>query len=1560
MAVVPPPVIEQRLSALIPRVRALRVANGLCWLVAVVLGTVAAILLLDAAFGLPAWTRGLFLSVWVTGLGVLAWRWVLIPWRAEISLKEVAQELEKRLPDLGERLRTAVTEDRPESPSAIRAALDEDTARRTKTVDLTTALPIKPIAVFFAVAAVPILLATGLALFVPGTGERLRRVALPWSRSNGKAELRVVVRSGEPVVRRGGSVTLSAYPEGRGSPPSEATLVIRDSATGPESRHAMTSDGTAFHITLPSVLSDFEYRVEIGSAQSAWFQVTAIDAVELTEGTHLDIVPPAYTKLPKRIVTSLPARLDALQYSVVELGLKFNRPAVSAHFDWLPDKATQSEFIPLALSADRLSVTITLPLRQSGILKLVLVSEERGKTLSTEIPVAVDVRPDAPPYFEQLSGITTRPRTARPTDCIHIAFIARDDTAVAGAVLEYILDSFDSRSETESIPLSPKGSAAIVAGQLDFKLANLKREEGKIYFRIRIVDNRNLDDPKLTPQEAIYPPAGWSELRLDANAAPLEQQDVICQRDTLRDGLIPAQQYVTRAAAEARALDTDTTDQASLALDQSVRLNNLRETVRAATAALNDLARDVALTPDLRPFAMAITKIADEPLKQAADALGQAETNDPTQRKNAFKLAISRLGDASNKLAELQDRNTKFAQNRLDRMKLTALAADQTVLADAFRGGTGDLAARQGELLARLDAIVTESDLLRAAVDAAKGDELRRLAKRLRELADNLHALDTAAKQTASDTRAEFVATLSNNQAALTKKTAALFASLETPAGLAGLPLPRTEDFLRVAELAALGRTVEALAELEKHALALDRLASTFDKWADDRTDPKFAARQLALWQDDLLSRLRAATKGVAFALLPAEVKAAFRTEQKALTASVEALSLPTEEGIKTARATVLLHTANANKLLAGDGGGADLAMKAAVDALNQLADKTPFISKRLADALRPLDLLRQDWDTNANAVEQILKGPEQLNPASRAKKLNPQAQLQQKLITRVAALDLPGMAERKARLITALNAGVRDLQDGFPSEIQASQAWVRRELERLKNALEGSISPDTKAAELHRKLAALVTSLDAHGPNITAKLLEPARPILQDVQQQFPMIVAPEAPALLNEARMAVQLAETALRDAKPVEARRRIRNAAEALGKLTQRLNGFESDLERIQRLAAIRHQAAEKPKELLFSDEAVRQLGREFEELSYTRVGPAGQTLKKRALDSYARLRAKADPDRMGTDLKTLATTLDELGAKMADIAELATTNTSTHSRGASSEADLFLPSRPLADSIRALAKEQRTLHAQVTSFAAELRRQLRPPTQATITALEKRQRALVPDIAVMVKQTPDAAAAETLIQTAAADLHAMRLSSAKVKSAAAVKVLRQLALSGVGKPWGQQAVDLFARQEAILQDMNLTLTAPGLIVAEQIARLEETAREVGEFALLLELAAKSFEPTDALRQALLEAANNAHEAEKHLADAATKAAEGKTAEAEKLRSTSEALLRQSSEKLVDIAPPGTGTAAGDTLRAAKRLMQRAKEQLTSGSDAGSTEKALRESVQTLREAVKNVGK
>ena len=875
--------------------------------------------------------------------------------------------------------------------------------------------------------------------------------------------------------------------------------------------------------------------------------------------------------------------------------------------------------IALDLAPDRRSAAGTFPLTTGGALRLVLVRESDGRTLRTDTAVTVRVAADEPPRFEEVSGVAARPRTARPSARVPIYFIARDDMSVSGAVLEYVLDSFDSKSVAVPIPLTGAGTPR-ASGRLDFDLAGKGRAGETVYFRLRVTDNRALDDPKLAPQDAFYPPTGWSELKLSATAPPLDQQDIECQRDALHAALLSASSELQGAATEVEALRTEVAGRSALAVDQAVRLNNARVALRAAAGRLLDAAREAALTPDLRPLADATRAVAGRPLKAAEDALRTAETDDPTAQHRIHRR-VRALAEARAALVDLDHRTADLARDRLDRAKLSALAADQAALAEAAKVARTDLPARQRELLARLSAILADSGPLRLAADAAKGDEVRRLAAELAGLAVRLRDLDTAAKQTAADARAALVGAVARDQDALGKRAVAFLGTLDTAARLAGVALPAPDDFRRAAALAAAGRTVDALTDLEKTAQALERIATAFDRWHADRADPKLAAKQLALWQDDLLARCLAAAKGGGFAKLPEGAKAALRAEQKALHAAVEALALPPDDDVKAAHTTAAQHADRVAGCLAADGAGADAAMKLAAAALVRLAERTPTVGKRWGKSLGELEKMRLELETTGNAVDQALKAaagrtPDAATAALLAKAFAPNTERQRRLVAGVAALDLPGLGERQARVVLALKAAVSDLQDGSPFDVPASQAWARREFERLKLVLEGHPVPDAKAEEAFRKLAALADSLDAYGPALTRPQLDPALPVVQDAQRLFALPVATESPALWYDARTAVQAAEAAFRDAKPDDVRRRVRAAADALGKLSDRLNGSESDFDRVGRLAAGRRLGAEKPKELLTSDEAGRQLGREADELLATRVGPAGQPLKKRA--------------------------------------------------------------------------------------------------------------------------------------------------------------------------------------------------------------------------------------------------------------------------------------------------------------------------------------------------------
>ena len=1586
-----PPALHARLDALAARVRRLRVARGACWLAVAGLLSAAGIVLLDAALPLSVAVRCLLEVGWFALVVLLSWRLVVRPSVAEVPLEELARQIEGQFPGLGERLLSVVSlrdaDESNGSPQLI-ASLARETEQRTREMDFARAAPVRPVA-WLAVAAGVVFLAVAVsAAVIPGTGEQLRRVGLPWHRPAVVVPFEIVVPSGNATVRRGDPVTLSAYlrpTEPGATLPDAAVLVFRDAA-GDERKLPMTGDDTAaFHVIRPAVAADFAYRVEADGAASEWFTVSVADPVDLSDQTTVAIAPPAYAaSLPIRTLPGL-ADLDGLQYSTATLRLRFNRPAASAMLDWRPDgrAADAAELTPLALNPDATSATVTFRMKANGTLRILLVNESGARKLRTEIAVPVRVTPDAVPRFEQVTGLTTQPRTVRPGERVPIALVAEDDIAVAAAELEY--ETGPDFATKGRVPVSLSGANTPRAeGRLVFDLAGKGKEGDTVRLRLRITDNRRLDDPRLGPQEAVYPPGGWAEFRLSASAPPLDRQEIFGQRDAVKESLLAALKEVRAAQADAESLRTDTAGRSLLPEDHQTRITTTRERASRAIGLLRDAAQEAALTPELRPLAAAIRDIAAGPLKDADDALRKAQTDNPADRKAALEAAVKLLADAGDRIEALLRQNDRLAQDRLDRRRLDALAGDQKELADKTKPDSAvppdELRKLQQELLDRLRKVVADSDPLKRGTDAAAGREARRLADDAKALAGLLRDLDAAAKQLTAEFRTSLLDALADTQARGADQAASLLARIETAARLAGVTPPRPEDFRRVTELLRQDKAVEALIELEKLAQALDRTAEAFEKWELDRRDAKVAAKQLAQWQDDLRTRYLAATKATPFEQWAEPAKAAFRAEQRAILRTTELLRLPQDKDTTDARTIAVTTVGLAAKLLDADGKGADTAMKTAVDALNRLADKVPAVQKRLAASRLVLDQIRTEQDLLLTAVDPFLKSADPRQPQLLAEKLAPWQPKQEKLARQLAALDLPGFEARHARAVATLNTAAADMKAGLMYDSFAALHAAKRELDRFKQALDSPPALDDRIEELARKQLAIA---DAFGDKPTPRQLDGLGAAQQELYRQLSAMVVPESPAALHDAQQAAKLAESAFRDGSTFDVqKRRTRLTAEALVRLSDRVNGLETDLDRVRRLAAYRRQAGDEAKKLIGkpfnadgSNEATRQIGREVEELTHTRVGAAGQPLKRIVLELYSRYRTFTEPDKQGPLHKDVMEALDRLAAVMADIQELAV----RPERGPGAmpaEADAYLPSKLLADALRDMARQQRAVRDRTNAVNGEVAKQTRPAGENPLATLEQRQRALAVALGEFTRkrigETELTAAEEATRATEAARLAADRLTVGQVRTAreAAQMVtqrLKQLATTAGARPWGKDAADLAATQEEILNALTGLLDNPAAAAAQQTAREEELAKKAFALAHLLERAAKNAPPGGPGAAALAEAAKLVHKAEMLLNEAAKKTQDGNAAEAEKLRADADKLLQQAADKAMSAASPVSPGAepdaaeatSGDAIREADAAMKRATEALGSKPDPTAAERAMRQATDALNRASKATG-
>ena len=210
----------------------------------------------------------------------------------------------------------------------------------------------------------------------------------------------------------------------------------------------------------------------------------------------------------------------------------------------------------------------------------------------------------------------------------------------------------------------------------------------------------------------------------------------------------------------------------------------------------------------------------------------------------------------------------------------------------------------------------------------------------------------------------------------------------------------------------------------------------------------------------------------------------ALRNEQLAIHKAILALKLPPNSQLKKSRDEIARHATSALDSLNGKAVAADGAMRTVVQDLNQLADAIPTVPERLTKARRDFQKLFQSQEAIQSAVEQAVRS----NETAKHCPPWPMRRFTRWRCFLDSIFPAPNPAERGPR---ALIAAASDLRDALPSESLASQHWLRREFDRQRIVLEGSVAVDDRVSELARNLKMVVSGMAGLGPRPTAKQLE-------------------------------------------------------------------------------------------------------------------------------------------------------------------------------------------------------------------------------------------------------------------------------------------------------------------------------------------------------------------------------------------------------------------------------------------------------------------------------------
>ena len=506
------PSSEGQLETLAARVRCLRIVRGFCWFSISVIGTPSIAIALDAAFEIPGRGRAALLFGWLASSALAGWWFVARRCRDQMSPTDLSTLIETEFSNSAER-----------ALNLRRLAPDASSFR------------------FAGLVAVAAIVAIAPVVFVSGSGDRIMRLLMPWQAATADPPYKIVVSSGDPIVKRGRAITVSGYlkrTQPNASLPDSAAVVFRGIGSNEETTVPMAGDeNSAFTLTRPHVSTDLEYRIECGAVSSDWHSIRVVDPIGVGAGGGVAITAPAYAaaRRPLRVLPAL-ADIEGLQYGRAEVNVNLDRPARAVQLEWWPSGAKAGapvERLAVALDESRTSARAELALRIDGTLKWIFFAE---LGVRTEISQAVRVSPDSPPEFVKVSGfpLPTQRHPARAKSCKSIWPYRM--TSPLPMPFWNTARPTTSPNRNWSKSRSPSGDLGTgrLEGLVVFRLP-ATAPEGQIYrVRLRIRDDRSLPEFDLKPQTATFPGKGWTLLRVSANARPLVEQEAVARADQIR------------------------------------------------------------------------------------------------------------------------------------------------------------------------------------------------------------------------------------------------------------------------------------------------------------------------------------------------------------------------------------------------------------------------------------------------------------------------------------------------------------------------------------------------------------------------------------------------------------------------------------------------------------------------------------------------------------------------------------------------------------------------------------------------------------------------------------------------------------------------------------------------------------------------------------------------------------------------------------------------------------------------------------------------------------------
>jgi hypothetical protein len=731
--------LELRVQAVSAKARRLLVAYALAAVVATAVGAVVVWGSVDywlrtSETGVKAIASLAILAVTLLVAIRVSWP----AWRQRLRLLSVAQRIEQRFPELGDRLSSSLAflaeeeHDKLAGSATLRRAVVADTMSRADGLDFTKSIDGRSAWRMMALAAA-VLLVAGLLTAVHPSAARLVviRTLLPWSTAAWPRRHQLVVAKAPQRLPTGGDFEAVVIDEA-GKLPNVVTIVYQFEGDRPDQeqrREMALLDGKMIH-RLEGVTRSFRYRAMGGDDESMpWSELRVLEPPRIAS-LDVRVIPPAYTGWPAE--TASPD-FRALEGSRVELSGAVDKPIQSATL--ILEGGAQQPDVGIAISGEGRS--LKLPAQQDKPWLLAAANAYALELTSTEgfttKPARYDLRvmPDRPPVVmveQPADNVTVTPRAVLP-----IRVLVKDDLAIVRVELKYLRsDESDEGEQTIELYAGPATVAAVKTSPL--KEGTLPGESRPVEFSWNLSELKNL-----APGVTLTWHVAASDYKPQTGVSPAQRLAIISQEE-LEDRIAQRQNAILLQLQEALRKEQKTRSDVAALSTQLATIGRLGKP---------DLDQLQSAELEQRQIQRSLASETDGVLSQIRVLLDELESNrvdsaEVVRRMTNLSTEIERLGRGPLAAAE-RELNTalKVVRDDLDKngdVPTDNASAKENANTPATTAALTATAAAQDETITTLERLLG---------DLEEFDNYRRFAREVSRLRADQQTLqkETAALQ---------------------------------------------------------------------------------------------------------------------------------------------------------------------------------------------------------------------------------------------------------------------------------------------------------------------------------------------------------------------------------------------------------------------------------------------------------------------------------------------------------------------------------------------------------------------------------------------------------------------------------------------------------------------------------------------------------------------------------------------------------------------------------------------------------------------------------------------